>query len=99
MIYSTHAQFSRRRFLSTAWLAAVACSTLFTARASAKDEKNDGGVVPTWRKGAANAKIQAQAVRGGVHVLMGSGGNIGVLAGMDGLLLVDSGLAGSQPQI
>ena len=53
----------------------------------------------TMRGGAAAAKVDAQPLRGGVHVLIGSGGNIGVLAGGDGLLLVDTGLAGSRSQI
>ncbi len=47
----------------------------------------------------AQAKISTQSLRGGVSVLMGSGGNIAVLPGKDGKLLVDAGFASSQPQI
>ena len=36
-----------------------------------------------------NVKIDAQAVAGSVHMLSGAGGNIGVSAGADGLLIVD----------
>ena len=32
-------------------------------------------------------------------MILGSGGNIGVLTGPDGKLLVDAGITGSQPQI
>jgi glyoxylase-like metal-dependent hydrolase (beta-lactamase superfamily II) len=47
----------------------------------------------------ASAKIEAQTLRGGVGVLIGSGGNILVLPGPDGKLAVDSGLVTSQQQI
>ena len=93
---------SRRDFLvSASAVAAVACvgSSVTRAFALAQEEKGGQGLVQTLRAGAAKVKLDVQHVRGNVHVLMGSGGNIGVLAGGDGLLLVDSGLAGSEPQI
>ena len=52
-----------------------------------------------YRKRAAAAKITTQTLRGGVSVLSGSGGNIGVLAGKDGVVVIDSGVATSQPQL
>ncbi|MFQ3251087.1 MAG: cyclase [Glaciecola sp.] len=36
-----------------------------------------------------NVEVKAQAIGGSVHVLVGAGGNIGVSAGPDGLLIVD----------
>jgi glyoxylase-like metal-dependent hydrolase (beta-lactamase superfamily II) len=48
---------------------------------------------------AANAKISVQALRGGVSVVMGSGGNIGVLATSEGKLMVDAGIAVSKPRL
>lgn len=48
---------------------------------------------------AATAKITVQALRGNVSVLMGSGGNIGVLSEPDGKLLVDAGIAVSKPRV
>ena len=48
---------------------------------------------------AATAKITVQALRGNVSVLMGSGGNIGVLSEPEGKLLVDAGIAVSKPRI
>jgi glyoxylase-like metal-dependent hydrolase (beta-lactamase superfamily II) len=37
----------------------------------------------------AEVRIQAQPVRGGIHMLTGRGGNIGVSVGEDGLFLID----------
>jgi glyoxylase-like metal-dependent hydrolase (beta-lactamase superfamily II) len=48
---------------------------------------------------AATANITVQKLRGGISVLMGSGGNIGVLNEADGKLLVDGGIAVSKPKI
>jgi glyoxylase-like metal-dependent hydrolase (beta-lactamase superfamily II) len=51
------------------------------------------------RKTAATAKITTQKLRGNVSVLIGSGGNIAVLPGPHGKLLVDTGISTSRPQI
>jgi glyoxylase-like metal-dependent hydrolase (beta-lactamase superfamily II) len=48
---------------------------------------------------AAASPITVHPLRGQVSMLEGSGGNIGVLAGPDGLLMVDAGIAVSQPKI
>lgn len=48
---------------------------------------------------AATGRIVVHALRGGVSMLEGSGGNIGVLAEPDGILLVDTGIAVSQAKI
>ncbi|MGO4763684.1 MBL fold metallo-hydrolase [Cupriavidus sp. 2KB_3] len=48
---------------------------------------------------AAASSITTHALRGGVSMLEGSGGNIGVLSGPEGLLLVDCGIAVSQKKI
>ena len=48
---------------------------------------------------AAASPITVHAVRGGVSMLEGSGGNIGVLVGRDGLLIVDFGIAVSQKKV
>ena len=89
---------SRRDFL-TASLAAGGCLASRGSLTFADEAGKGQGIVQTMRGGAAKVKLDVQAVRGNVHALVGSGGNIGVLAGGDGLLLVDSGLAGSEPQI
>ncbi|MET3528518.1 MBL fold metallo-hydrolase [Phenylobacterium koreense] len=48
---------------------------------------------------AATSPITVYPLRGGVSMLEGSGGNIGVLADVDGMLLVDTGIAVSQAKI
>lgn len=64
-----------------------------TARAQAQ------GVVDRVRDAAVSAPIEVHRLRGGVSMLEGSGGNIAVLGGPDGKLLVDAGIAGSRPQL
>ncbi|HET8579481.1 MAG TPA: MBL fold metallo-hydrolase [Nitrospiraceae bacterium] len=85
---------SRREFLVAAGLAGTAAwlapQHLFA---------QDGGIVTTARKGASTANITVQALRGNVSVLIGSGGNIAVLPGRDGKLLIDSGYAAARPKI
>jgi glyoxylase-like metal-dependent hydrolase (beta-lactamase superfamily II) len=48
---------------------------------------------------AAQAEITVQPLRGNLSVLMGSGGNITVLTGPEGKLLVDAGIAVSRPRL
>jgi hypothetical protein len=50
-------------------------------------------------KEAATAKIVVKPIRNNISVLMGSGGNIAVLPGKDGKLLIDSGFAVSRTGI
>jgi glyoxylase-like metal-dependent hydrolase (beta-lactamase superfamily II) len=91
---------SRRQFLSATSLATGAAILggvgPLARRVVAKEELS---LVDVMRNGAAEAKLTVEALRGGVHVIIGSGGNIGVLAGPDGKLLIDGGLAGSKPKI
>jgi glyoxylase-like metal-dependent hydrolase (beta-lactamase superfamily II) len=55
--------------------------------------------VITIRNAAATAKINVTKLRSNVSVLEGSGGNIAVLTGRDGKLLVDAGITASRPRI
>ncbi len=55
--------------------------------------------MPTMIKEAAGAKIQVYPLRRNVSVLQGSGGNIAVLTGRSGKLLVDAGFTVSRPRI
>ncbi|MDE3105404.1 MAG: MBL fold metallo-hydrolase [Acidobacteriota bacterium] len=86
-------QISRRSFLQTATLTATAAWLAPRTMFAADDP------IAQMRAGGITAKITTQALRRNVSVLMGSGGNIAVLAGPDGKLLVDSGFATSRPQI
>jgi len=56
----------------------------------------DAGIVPTMLKQAATARITVQPLRRNISLIEGSGGNIAVLTGRDGKLLVDAGFAVSQ---
>jgi glyoxylase-like metal-dependent hydrolase (beta-lactamase superfamily II) len=56
-------------------------------------------LVADAEKYALTAKLEVQSLRGNVSVVSGAGGNITVLPGPDGLLLIDSGFAGAQPQV
>jgi glyoxylase-like metal-dependent hydrolase (beta-lactamase superfamily II) len=89
---------SRRNFLTSsaaATAAAFAPRLLFSqAPPPATTDR-----AATMRAAAANAKITTQHLRNNISVLMGSGGNIAVLPGPEGKLLVDSGFATSRPQI
>ncbi len=55
--------------------------------------------VITIRNEAAKSPIKVTPLRGNIHVLEGSGGNIAVFAGPDGKLMVDAGIAVSQQKI
>src|SRR5215469_12801188 len=57
------------------------------------------GLVEKARNEAANATIAVKQLRGKISVLMGAGGNIAVLPGRDGKLLIDAGFAGARPKI
>jgi glyoxylase-like metal-dependent hydrolase (beta-lactamase superfamily II) len=86
--------FPRRRFLATAGLATGAFC-LHPHFLFAEEESP----VTIIRREAATAKIQVQNLRGNVSVLIGSGGNIGVLTGRDGKVLIDAGIPASRPQL
>jgi glyoxylase-like metal-dependent hydrolase (beta-lactamase superfamily II) len=57
---------------------------------------NDNGIVPTMVRAAAGAKIRIQPLRLNLSIIGGSGGNIAVLTGPDGKLLVDAGFTVSR---
>ena len=53
----------------------------------------------TINAAAASSPVNLHRLRGGVAMLDGSGGNIGVLVGPDGVLMVDAGIAVSEAKI
>ena len=57
------------------------------------------GIVPTMIDAAAHASIETHSLRRNIDVLEGSGGNIGVLTGNDGKLLIDSGFTVSKRKL
>src|SRR5262250_2241211 len=84
---------SRRRFIAAAGLGATVA---FMPRLLFAQKK---GIVPTMIDAAAQAKIETHPLRRGISVLEGSGGNIAVLTGKDGKLLIDSGFTVSKARI
>jgi glyoxylase-like metal-dependent hydrolase (beta-lactamase superfamily II) len=60
---------------------------------------NKEGIVPIMIDAAAKATIQTHPVRRNISILEGSGGNIAVLTGKDGKLLIDSGFMVSRPSV
>jgi glyoxylase-like metal-dependent hydrolase (beta-lactamase superfamily II) len=84
---------SRRRFISTS-LGASAL-TLAPRRLFARET----GIVPAMVQEASQANIEVNRLRRNIVVLEGSGGNIAVLTGKDGKLLIDAGFTVSRPRI
>ena len=85
-------EFSRRRFFAVA-----GAGGLLLARRPLFGD--DTGIVPIMINAAARAKINQRPLRRNITVLEGSGGNIAVLAGRDGKLLVDAGFSVSRPAV
>lgn len=85
-------EFSRRRFFALA-----GAGGLLLVRRPLPGE--DAGIVPTMINAAAKAKIIGRPLRRNITVLEGSGGNIAVLTGRDGKLLVDAGFSVSRPAV
>ncbi|HEY1779101.1 MAG TPA: MBL fold metallo-hydrolase [Roseiarcus sp.] len=57
------------------------------------------GLVTLFKDSAAASPIVTHKLRNNISVLEGSGGNVGVLTGPDGKVLVDAGIGVSRPQI
>src|SRR5207248_6852160 len=57
------------------------------------------GLVSLIKDSAAASPITTYKLRNNISVLEGSGGNIAVLTGPDGKLLVDAGISVSRPQL
>jgi len=78
-------QISRRKFVAAGGLTlAAACAAPRYLIAE------DDALVQTAFKEAATAKVTVQRLRHNISVLLGAGGNIAVLTGPDGKLLVDA---------
>jgi glyoxylase-like metal-dependent hydrolase (beta-lactamase superfamily II) len=57
------------------------------------------GLVSLIKDSAATSPITTYKLRNNISVLEGSGGNIAVLTGPDGKVLVDAGIGVSQPRL
>lgn len=87
-------EISRRRFIASAGLAATAVC-LVPHRVFGNEES----LVVASRKAGETANITVQALRRNVSALIGAGGNIAVLPGNDGKLIIDSGFLGTRSKI
>ena len=85
---------SRRRFVAAGTIASAA-ACFWPRRILAADD----GIVGIINNAASTGPITVHPLRGNISVIMGSGGNIAVLPGADGKLLIDAGIAVSQPRL
>jgi glyoxylase-like metal-dependent hydrolase (beta-lactamase superfamily II) len=87
-------EISRRRFIASAGLAATAVCVV-PHRVFGGEES----LVVAARKSGETAEITVQALRGNISVLIGAGGNIAVLPGNDGKLIIDAGYLTARSKI
>ena len=85
---------SRRRFVASAGI--LAAAAWLSPRSLLATGEN---IVLTARKRAETATITVETLRGDVKALIGSGGNIAVLTGTEGKVIIDSGYATSRARI
>jgi len=94
MVTTSSAELSRRRFLAAGSLtfasACIAPKGLFA---------EEDHLVADAFKEAATAKIAVQTLRRDITVLLGAGGNIAVLTGRDGKLLIDGEIVTAGPKV
>ena len=95
---------SRRRFLEAAGILTAGLVLVpHTLLSSIKDElvipNLQESPVLTIMRAAATAKITPTKLRGNITVLEGSGGNIVMLSGPEGILMVDAGIGVSKANI
>jgi glyoxylase-like metal-dependent hydrolase (beta-lactamase superfamily II) len=84
---------SRRQFVISSGMA-VAAACLAPSRLLSQE-----GLVAIALKESATAKITVQKLRRNISVLLGAGGNIAVLTGPDGKLIVDAGIVTTRPNV
>jgi glyoxylase-like metal-dependent hydrolase (beta-lactamase superfamily II) len=95
MMPTASAEISRRQFLAAGGLAAATACLAPTALFAQSDDV----LVPTALREAATTKITVQALRRNISVLLGAGGNIAVLTGPDGKLLIDAEIVTAGPKV
>jgi len=94
MITKSSAEISRRQFVAAGGL----CMAAAWLTPSVLPAQQDTLVKDALRE-AANSKIAVQSLRRNISVLIGAGGNIAVLTGSDGKLLVDAEIITSRPHL
>jgi glyoxylase-like metal-dependent hydrolase (beta-lactamase superfamily II) len=94
MIPEASLDISRRQFLTAGGLT-VAAACLASRHLIAQTSS----IVPGAFKEAATAKVTIQNLRRNISVLLGAGGNIAVLTGPDGKLVVDAEIVTARPNV
>src|SRR5882724_2450519 len=94
MVRTAPAEISRRQFLAAGGLTVAAACLVPKGLCARKD-----GLVEHALKEATTAKVTVQTLRRNISVLYGAGGNVAVLTGPDGKLLVDSEIVSSGPNV
>src|SRR5450432_3880120 len=94
MVPEASLDISRRQFLAAGGLTvAAACFAPCSLIAET------GGIVMDAFKESATAKVTVQNLRRNISVLLGTGGNIAVLTGPDGKLVVDAEIVTARPNV
>jgi glyoxylase-like metal-dependent hydrolase (beta-lactamase superfamily II) len=94
MIPDASLDISRRHFLTVGGMT-VAAACLAPRHLIAQTSS----IVPGAFKEAATAKVTIQNLRRNISVLLGAGGNIAVLTGPDGKLVVDAEIVTARPNV
>ena len=94
MVPEASVDISRRQFLAAGGLT-VAAACFAPSYLMAETE----GIVVGAFKEAATAKVTVQNLRRNISVLLGAGGNIAVLTGPDGKLLIDAEIVTARPNV
>ena len=89
-----HRALSRRQFLVSGGVAVGAAYLTPVRLLGRTDDLVEGAI-----RESANAKVVVQHLRRGVSALLGPGGNMAVLTGADGKLLVDAEIVSTQRQV
>jgi glyoxylase-like metal-dependent hydrolase (beta-lactamase superfamily II) len=88
---------SRRNLLRVGSLAVA--GTCFKARTLLGQDGRRGSIVVGAFKEAAEARVTVRALRRNISVIFGAGGNIAVLTGPDGKILVDAEITTARPHV
>src|SRR5271156_2584662 len=94
MSHSPLSEISRRRFLAASGVA-VAASCVSPRELFAQEDS----LVQNAFKEAATTPLAVQTLRRNITVLLGAGGNIAVLTGPDGKLLIDAEIVTASPNV
>ncbi len=94
MVTARSVEFSRRQFIAAGCLT-FASACMAPSQLSAEEDH----LVKDAFKEAATAKVTVQSLRRNISVLLGAGGNIAVLSGPEGKLLVDAEIVTSRPNV